>query len=326
MEYRVFAGRTSLSVLLLVCALGATAQICTPAFDAQYNARFVATWSAQTLPQQFPPNPHFSNLVGAVHDGSVSFWSAGTVASAGIEQMAETGATGGLQVEVNGAINAGTAQQVITGGGIGNSPGTAAADFAADQNFSRVTLVSMIAPSPDWFVGVSGLDLFVGGTWAEFVAVTLYGYDAGTDSGTTYTAANADTQPPDVISALDGPLFRVDGALVPFGRFEFTRIGEGCVDSDGDSVSDLLDNCITTPNAAQVDADGDGHGNACDADLDNSCVVNAVDLGLLRNAFFGADGAADFNSDGVVNVVDLGIMRTLFFGAPGPSANGICTE
>ncbi|QLH04317.1 hypothetical protein C5F49_02530 [Nitrosopumilus oxyclinae] len=35
-------------------------------------------------------------------------------------------------------------------------------------------------------------------------------------------------------------------------------------DSDGDGVSDSVDNCPSTPNASQTDSDGDGIGDACD--------------------------------------------------------------
>ena len=44
-------------------------------------------------------------------------------------------------------------------------------------------------------------------------------------------------------------------------------------DSDGDGVDDAADNCIEDPNASQVDADGDGCGNACDADFSQDGTV-----------------------------------------------------
>lgn len=46
----------------------------------------------------------------------------------------------------------------------------------------------MIYPSPDWFVGVSGLELCIseGCQWEEKKEVLLFPWDAGTDSGTTY--------------------------------------------------------------------------------------------------------------------------------------------
>ncbi len=90
-------------------------------------------------------------------------------------------------------------------------------------------------------------------------------------------------------------------------------------DADMDGVPDGSDNCVDAANPGQVDADGDGIGNLCDADLNNDCVVNAVDLGILKTEFFGSDPVADLNVDGVVNSVDLGLLKSAFFGAPGPS-------
>lgn len=81
-----------------------------------------------------------------------------------------------------------------------------------------------------------------------------------------------------------------------------------------------------TRNPDQLDGDGDGFGNACDADLNDDCVVNAADLGLFRSEFFTADPEADLNSDGVVNAVDLGILRGLFFSTPGPSGAASCID
>jgi hypothetical protein len=93
------------------------------------------------------------------------------------------------------------------------------------------------------------------------------------------------------------------------------------LDSDGDGVLDRVDNCINLPNADQRDTNGDGHGNRCDADLNNAdCVVNPIDLGLFKSVFFTGDADADFNGDGVVNPIDLGIFKSLFFTTPGVSA------
>jgi hypothetical protein len=104
---------------------------------------------------------------------------------------------------------------------------------------------------------------------------------------------------------------------VTFGPVSVESLGPD--DTDGDGVEDTLDNCITIANADQQDSNGDGFGNRCDADLNNDCTVNFVDLGLLRSVFFGADADADLSGDGVVNFIDLGVMRSLFFQPPGPS-------
>lgn len=116
----------------------------------------------------------------------------------------------------------------------------------------------------------------------------------------------------------------IDTDLTPGGfetymDIDFDVLLPGPLDSDGDSIPNDLDNCITVANDSQLDADDDGYGNACDADFNNDCEINVVDLGLLRAAFFSADSLTDLNGDGVVNVVDLGILRAMFFALPGPS-------
>ena len=121
------------------------------------------------------------------------------------------------------------------------------------------------------------------------------------------------------------PEAAVEGAIVVTANFADGGRGviliedETATDSDGDGVGDDGDNCIAAANANQRDTDGDNIGNACDADLNNDCVVNFIDLGLLRAVFFTDDANADFDGDGVVNFIDLGQLRSQFFGAPGPS-------
>ncbi len=99
-------------------------------------------------------------------------------------------------------------------------------------------------------------------------------------------------------------LRRADTGLGPFTN----------PDVDADGVADTDDNCIGLQNTPQRDTDGDGIGNRCDADLDQNCLVNIGDLGLLKQAFFTAgDVDEDFDGDGIVGFGDLGIFRSLLF-------------
>ena len=63
----------------------------------------------------------------------------------------------------------------------------------------------MIAPSPDWFVGVFGLSLLdAEGNWVEALTVNLYPWDAGTEGGDDFSFDNAATVPPGTIVSLRG--------------------------------------------------------------------------------------------------------------------------
>lgn len=199
-----------------------------PAAAAQSTATFrvtlEATWSAQTHPAGFPRGAHFSPLVGVTHDASVAMWAPGAIASVGIELMAERGVTSGLTSEASAHRAAGHADEALVGPAIGTSPGSASMTVAATEQTPLLSLVTMIAPSPDWFVGVHGFDLRPAGAWLTLVDIPLFVYDAGTDSGETYTAADADTQPRAPISRISTSPFAVGGTVPSVGVLRIERL------------------------------------------------------------------------------------------------------
>ena len=109
-----------------------------------------------------------------------------------------------------------------------SSPGSAHHTFSITGSFPLVTLVTMVAPSPDWFVGVAGEPFCIGGRWIDRLVVDLWPYDAGTDAGASYGSPNADMNPADPISKISTlPL----GNGEPLGTFTFQR--EGAIFTDG---------------------------------------------------------------------------------------------
>lgn len=61
------------------------------------------------------------------------------------------------------------------------------ANFHTDRVHHKLSVVSMFGPSPDWVVGVSGLNLCEQDcTWKDSLDIDLYPWDAGTDNGITY--------------------------------------------------------------------------------------------------------------------------------------------
>ncbi|MGD2147318.1 MAG: spondin domain-containing protein [Anaerolineae bacterium] len=198
----------------------------TPEEAAQYQLTFEATWSEATHPVEFPPNPHFSGLIGATHSVAVRLWQEGQSATAGIKNMAETGGKSPLNTEIEALIASGEACELISGGGIAVSPGSVGVDFTASLSCPLVSVVSMIAPSPDWFVGVAGTRLLGDDGWIDELVVDLYAYDAGTDSGVSYTSPNEPTEETGTVYRIEeGPVL-VDGQARPLGVFRFVRLDE----------------------------------------------------------------------------------------------------
>jgi hypothetical protein len=215
----------------------AQSNACAVEESAVYKLTFDSVWSAQTHPTSFPPGPHFSGLVGGTHNNSIAFWEVGSLASTGIENMAEAGSKTALIAEVNAAINGGNAGEVISGPGLSPSPGSAQVTFSVTKDFPLATVVTMIAPSPDWFVGVSGVELFNGQVWEDEVVVSLQPFDAGTDSGVNYTSGNVNTVPAEMIFEITGFPFDVGGTVPPLGTFTFTRVFEPTFVSDTETIS-----------------------------------------------------------------------------------------
>jgi hypothetical protein len=242
--------RTLRFLLLLTLCL---APLCALAQStAAYRVTFESTWSAETHPEGFPSNPHFSGLIGAIHSDAAALWATGELASDGIEDMAETGSKAALRAEVEALVPDGHALTVLDGGGIGLSPGSVTLDVEVTEDFSLLSLVSMLAPSPDWFVGVAGLDLREGGQWVDQREVSLYVYDAGTDSGPTYTSPDEDTVPPEPIARIETAPFLIDGDVAPVGTFTFTLLSATDAEDAAPAAAFALDAPAPNPAVAQT--------------------------------------------------------------------------
>lgn len=189
-----------------------------------YNVTFNATWSEETHPDDFPTNAHWSGLIGASHNDKVHFWRLDERSTPGIKAMAETGSKSPLDREIRRVIIARKAFKLISENGISTSPGSINLTFEVSDRYPLVTLVSMIAPSPDWFVGVDSLNLYENGKFVDEKTEVLYAHDAGTDSGTSYTAPNNPTKPPEQIFVIEGDPFFYEGEMTPVGTFTFTKI------------------------------------------------------------------------------------------------------
>ena len=185
-----------LSLLLVGCGSSSDKTSSDTTGDTRFKVTLTTQWNATDFETQYPASssPHWSPLSGTVHNVQVKFWETDQLASAGIESMAETGSTTALESEIQTAKESAYSQGLIKTSSIGSGAGETSIEFATSDAYPLLTLVSMIAPSPDWFVGVHDLALQDSdGNWINSQTINLKLYDAGTDLGTTFTSANSDS-------------------------------------------------------------------------------------------------------------------------------------
>ncbi|MDC5872176.1 spondin domain-containing protein [Vibrio europaeus] len=170
--------------------------------SVSYVLTFTSNWNSANFPTNFPVNPHFSSLIGMTHNSSASLFKSGTLATAGLEEVAETGGTNTIKSEIGDIQNLGNSQSLIEGNGLPTGQTQVQVQFSVDTDFPLVSIVTMVAPSPDWFVGVDSLNLYQNGAWVDDLTVELKVYDSGTDDGVTFTSANVDSSPKTNVSLL----------------------------------------------------------------------------------------------------------------------------
>ena len=200
---------------------------------ATYKVTFRGTWTTASTPGGLPGGAHFTTVIGATHSDQVTFWQVGGRASRGVEDVAELGVTGNFKSEINASSHVGSIIQIGVGGG--GTP-EASASFQATKSHPLVTLLSMIAPSPDWFVGVSGRSLLdAQNQWRSGFEVDLFPYDAGTEDGSGFSLSNPATVPQGTITSIRGtsPFNNQPVAKLIFARVDSGGGGSGGGGSGG---------------------------------------------------------------------------------------------
>ncbi len=185
-----------------------------------YELEFDATWSQGSHGKHYVNNAHFSPPV--VWAGpSEAVFVVGERATAGFKEMAETGLTRSLSRELEHLIEQGTIKEYQTGQRI-ESPGKDTIQIRLSRDHSVISVVSRIAPSPDWIVAVEELDMLEDGRWKKSAFITTVALDAGTEEGEEFSSSNLATSPQQTIEALtDIPA----QSLPPFAEITITQIG-----------------------------------------------------------------------------------------------------
>ncbi|MEP3836093.1 MAG: spondin domain-containing protein [Algibacter sp.] len=195
---------------------------------ANYDISVTTIWNT-TAHTSVPNNAHWSPLVGATHKNPNDILEFGVPAplTNGIKDVAEIGVNTNFEHEINTLITAGNANQYLEQGfspTAGNNSNATINNVSVSEDFPLITLVSMVAPSPDWFIAISSLNLRSGNNtinngWKDTFTLDVFAYDAGTDSGTDYTSNNMISNPRAPISIISG--FPINGNRMASITFKY---------------------------------------------------------------------------------------------------------
>jgi len=201
----------------------------TAAGPATYKVEFTPLWTKASFPVEYPDTslihkPHFSGLIGTGHNAGYHLFAIGQPPTPGLERLSEQGKHDPLDAEIKAAVEAGNALALAESDPLKDFSQTATTEVAVDDAHPMVSLVAMIAPSPDWFAGVADVNLMENGSWVATRTVDVQPYDSGGDSGDTFLADDADADPKQPTKLNDGRHFTKDGAGMPVARITFTKM------------------------------------------------------------------------------------------------------
>ncbi|XP_056908694.1 spondin-1-like isoform X3 [Takifugu flavidus] len=245
---------------------------CCACGTAKYRLTFHGNWSEKVHPKDYPRRAnHWSALIGASHSKSYMLWEYGGFATEGVRQVAEFGSPIRMEEEIRQKLAISRtiphrSMVLFKGNEVMtviktkaqwpawqplNLRAAPSAEFFVDQARHLMSFLTMLGPSPDWNVGLSGEDLCTKECgWIQKLVADLIPWDAGTDSGVTYESPNKPTIPQDKIRPLtsldhpQSPFYDPEGgAIIPLARITVERIartGQQC-----NVIPDTLDDIMT---------------------------------------------------------------------------------
>lgn len=188
---------------------------------ATYNITFYNFLTSKNFGSAIPADGLvFSPLAGASHSGRISILTVRGFASRAVQDIAELGDNSRLVTVGSRLQRKGRGVKDLAAAAGPTMPGgktTLTLDVDCANSF--VTVLGMVAPSPDWLVQISNVNLyntafrkFINYAWEYLIA-----YDGGTDSGSDFTppgdtSLDVPTKPKQNIAPLE------EDETNPFGK------------------------------------------------------------------------------------------------------------
>jgi hypothetical protein len=185
----------------------------------KYRVTLESNWNQQDH-LATPRSAHFSPVLAMSHNQDYSLFQQGGLSTSGLEDLAELGRTSLLQIELADARRFNQVGEVIeTKNMFIRNQTSQSFEVEITPEHPYLSFASMIAPSPDWFVGLNALKLFseeTGFFSGTQRPIDLMAIDAGTelgDVGGNFSINNQANEVHEPISTLLG-----NGFHAPFAR------------------------------------------------------------------------------------------------------------
>lgn len=207
---------------------GSTSGMAAMAGGVEYTIVLKSWWTKDRFPFEYPEagaftGPHFSGLIGAAHNPSYAVFAVGARPTPGLERLSEEGKHAPLDAEIRAAITSGSAAALFESDALRDFGDSLVATVRVDSDHPLVSLVAMVAPSPDWFTGVANVNLMENGAWAQSRTLELWAYDSGGDDGATYRAPDQDNTPKQPTAQARTRHFAPNGTPLAVGTVTITR-------------------------------------------------------------------------------------------------------
>ncbi|MDQ6755569.1 MAG: spondin domain-containing protein [Bacteroidota bacterium] len=192
--------------------------------DASYKVIITMNWTSPQL--GVPQGAHVTPIVGMIHSRDTFLWKENTLATTGLKDVAETGNTIKMNAQIDSII---LRNKALSKFQLMPPIITSTAEFIINVNsyYSFISFASMIAPSPDWFMGVSNANLFVNNKWVNELVLNVKVYDAGTKDGDKFSYAFPETFPKQNIIILSPANAQVlangNASIIPIATISFTK-------------------------------------------------------------------------------------------------------
>ena len=159
-----------------------------------YNISLNSVWSLKTHPYWTPLEPQILPFLSFSHKKDNNILQLGKVPDLGFEKYIEEGNT---KLLINSILRSKKKNEIrsYTKGSKIHSPDIVDNILRVTKEHPYITFIAPIHPSPDWFIGVSNIQLYFPQTgWVEEIKIPVQIYDAGTDDGIDFTSNNINTK------------------------------------------------------------------------------------------------------------------------------------